>query len=132
MRKFMPYPTASDAHAAWSKQCVFGIAEEDACKADECLGCPFREEFEFQAQPKCKERNVRFLLVKSWVTTVVSVEEVTTLGIWAHTWLTEEQLEELAWKGEFKFTRHDHEHWHFYRLHALAKIMKGCRGDYWR
>jgi len=128
-RKYMESPSG-DHYTQWDKHCVFSVQKNPGTD-ERCLGCPFLEEFSGQARPQCMERNVRFLLVKRWVTTVVSAAKISVLGIWASNYLTEDQLEELMWKGEFEFVRHDHEHWHFYRLHKLAIVAKGLRGDYW-
>lgn len=125
-RKFMTVEQAGYLyHDTWSKGCVFGV-QKNPTSDKRCKGCPFRIE---RDRPRCIERNVRFMLVKKWVTTVVSVISLSTIGIWSSSYLTEEQLEELMWTGEYEFVKHDHEHWRFYRLHRLHKIIEGCRGS---
>ncbi len=131
-RKYMEITTPStDHYEMWERHCVFSVQKNPATD-DRCMACPFKESFSAQALPKCKERNVRFLLVKRWVGTVVSVSTWTTLNIWADNLLTVEKLDELMWKGEFKFVRHGYETWHFYRLHKLSKLMKGVKRDFWK
>jgi len=115
-------------HDAWDKYCVFGV-QKNPTTDKRCKECPFKIKREFTAPSRCIERNTRFLLVKSWVTHVVSVSEFSTISIWAHQYLTEDQLDELMRKGEYKYVKHEHEKWHFYRLQRLAKIFEGCRGS---